>query len=84
MLAVAGVADHEAVQIRGRLVEAAEIAPIGREDLHAHACGLDADVDLARTAHGDVTVHRPERLATGRHLQPIGDGLIGLRLDGAA
>ena len=84
VLAVAGVANHEAVQIGRRLVEAAKIAAVGREDLHAHAFGLDADVDLAGSAHGDVAVHLPERLAPGRQLQPVGDGLVGLRVSGAA
>ena len=64
----------------GAFVEAAKIAAVGREDLHAHAFGLDADVDLAGSADGDVAVHRPERFAPGRQLQPVGDGLVRLRL----
>jgi hypothetical protein len=59
-----------------RLVEASQVSPIRREHLHAHPCGFDADVDLARATHGDVTVHWPERLAAGWQLEPVGDGLV--------
>jgi hypothetical protein len=78
VLTIAGVADHEAVEIGRRLVEAAEVAAVGRKYLHTHAGRLDADVNLAGRADRDVAMHRPERCALRRHLQPVGDGLVRL------
>ena len=80
MFAVAGVANHEAVQIGRRLVQAADVTAVGPEHLHPDAGCLDADVNLAGLADRDVAVHWPERRALGRHLQPVGYGLVRLCL----